>query len=858
MNMAISYGLSVFIMCLFRMTLTHASVAEDELLDMNYTVKSCDFPHDGFRPKSCFGRTRFSKWTINSLPPNVCTFNLSSDSVQRIHEGVQRGRNFLTFILRFPNHNGKNCMLEKSVFNYSIWAWAYGGPQGVKPLLQAPYDFDILSFGLLALKKGIIHVDLLVNDPNCTITGGFNQTNKEITRLLHAAVTSVTDDDVMKINKDIKEDSSYCFVYYPDQLVDDTAYYISHMLGIVTTPNQFTSFKCCHPTTHRTHKTHETKVDCDNKVYVTSILQTLQRLSTSMFMFCPLLLIYLFGEKSSVKKRVSVEYERLNDESNTPDYEWISCNPYCSFVIVTALRGLGGTSVCASRIRRAVVFLFVIPSVLIIRLIVYGYLKYQYINDREEADLAQGMYALLLGFDRATYNWKCYLGGPYIIFPMCFTVGLFLVCLPRDIEDVFELGLLEESFTNKSPLFLDLYIISKYAAIDYKDTGGFRLLYHTMIARLLALLNRKFWKYCYFIWLQRFKSMMDSLNSIRLINERICIPIQILLLPFCLVVFVLVVMIEFILVLGTFGFPMVCFGIRFYLSYLRYMRTSIENSTRLRCFVDSRCLRYLFSALFFILLFYIFYGYSLIILSSFKHIIYTISYTILGLVVNANEMFKYSVVVIVVFVYIWKAGSGLFAEYEELFSMIVEISHSFKREQLTPVVSIDSGVLLLKTSNSFRSFDSIKINEEPTINIPVQNSYSYNVPPVYTHDVTYVRIVGGIVSIPKLLFESVVNEHLPLRNRIFVTIVKLAVTSFVWFLTMKAILEFERQNYLDKILQVLAILLTGFLPILCNIFSSSLSERNKQAAYYFRIKESIENFWSKEKYLNSTNLENIA
>ena len=834
---------------LVRMDFARSSIADIEwngIHSQNYTVKSCDFPHDGFRPKSCFGRTRFAEWTINSLPPNTCTFNLSSDSIQRIHDAVQRGLNFITFGLRFPDHNGKNCMLEKSVFNYSIWVWAYGGPHGVKNLIQAPYDFAILSFGLLVLKKGYIKVDFQVNDPNCYFMGGFNRTNKEITRLLHAAVTSVTADDVMKIRKDIKQDSSYCFLYYPDQLVDDTAYYISHMLGIVTTPNQFTSFKCCHPTTHRS----KVKVDCANKVHVSSILQKLQILSNFIFMFCPLLLVYLFKDLSTSTTRVNDEYDRMNDESTrpTPDFEWISCNPFSSSGMVSSLRILGGSSVCASRMRRAVVFLFVIPSVLIIRLIVYGYLHYDYISDREEADIAVGMNALLLGFDRATYNWKCYLGGPFVIYAICFTVGLFLVCLPRNIEDVFELGLLDETTSNRSPLFLDIHVISEFAAIEYKGIRGFRLLYQTMLARLHALLNIKFWKYCCCIWHQRFRLMMNLFYCLRLYNKRIFIALQISMIPLCLIVFTLVVIIEIILILGSFGFPMVYFGFRIYFSYLRFVRTSIDNSARWRCLANYQGLRIAFSAVFFILLFYIFYGYSLIILSSFKHIIYTISYTILGLVVNAEELFKYFAVGIVVFVYIWKAGHGLFAEYEDLFCIVIDVSRSLQQEQCTPHVCVHSGVLLLQTNNSLRTFDRIKINEEPPLKIPVENRNSIS--SRHARVVTYVRLVGGIASIPKLLFKKVVEKHLPLRNRVFATVVKLGVTSLVWTFILTAILEFERQNDVDKILQVAATLLTGFVPIFFNIFSSSLSERNEKTAYYYGIKETIENFWRREEYLH--------
>ena len=86
-----------------------------------------------------------------------------------------------------------------------------------------------------------------------------------------------------------------------------------------------------------------------------------------------------------------------------------------------------------------------------------------------DADIPLGLLAIPFGFKDSLNNWKCFLGGPYILYAVTVTLGLILLCIPKNIPYMLTRGILDESNFPISPLSIDVHHVETLSSVNCLD-----------------------------------------------------------------------------------------------------------------------------------------------------------------------------------------------------------------------------------------------------------------------------------------------------------------------------------------------------------------------------------------------------
>ena len=810
-------------------------------------AKSCDYPNNGIKSPMCYGRTTFPTLRLQSESSiqNPCHLTLSNESIALVAKHVHAGMQLLVLILRFPQQ--KDCIQMNSVFNYSVWIWTFAGSHGVVRLLNEPFDYDVLSFGLLTLRVRTIPIDVVSQNKDCNLTLGFSSTNLQISTMLHRSVLkgSSTKHMATQRRSDIKSKSLYCYLTISNTRQSDMTYYMAHLFGITVSQEQYSMFNCCKPFLVN-RESNASRIECVTVYRLTAWVRYLQCLAIFLFAYSPLLLIFALGS--------SVDDESLDIGTNTHHLEsshpthWIAKHTFTVEHMTKYVVSIGGKSVLASRIRRFVFVVIVVPSITVLRLTLMYIYKYPLYESRLQADAPIGLMSMFFGFNASVYNYKCFLGGPYIILGTYFTLGVVFLCIPHSLSKLFckELQDDDENLTFNSPLFFNVKLLEKFASVDVSNFRGYRRFHNGMLARLFALMNVKFWYYCCCVWMLRFKKAVKCLHVFNLAcNKAVARILYIPALVFILCVHVIAVLFEFAFVIISYAFPILYFMYVLYFNYLNYLySTFIPFSYRRRRSRVVSVLNFIFSIIILILFFVIMFGYITFTTATIRFIFSTIRCTLLGVVIHARRVAVYCLVILIFLIYIWKASKGLLEDYDSLFILVVNISQ-YTRQYMANKRHIN------RDNVSHESIITDQISDRAPATVPIPDTVAMNSQygdfPTVDQDVPFqapfVKYIGGLAYIPEDLFQYIVEKHRPFRNQILLTSVKVILTCFIISLIWKSVIDFERVTTFESIMMVFSMLLTGYAPLLLNVFASPMTEQNKKWGYQLMVRQSILDYW---------------
>ena len=828
-------------------------------------VRKCPFPNKKTGPRSCFDRPSYPS-TILALGDirDRCSLNLDDKTQEHIGKAIALGARIIVFVVEFSNLNMSKCYQKTDVFNYHAWTWVYSGPNGLYPFIKGPYDQDILSTGLLYLDRHIVQVNFTLSNPNCTMVLGSDGTNQDITRILHKAIQKYQ----RHLNVDkTDQNSAFC---YPSYLNDSGQipyfqYYLQHMLfEFNRTDRYYTGLYCCNIRKHSVENGTNESLKCDKLETVTRWVFAMQCVGFILYCFSPLLLRY-FGSSPSDTIKSEVPSVPLRDDETDSyidllrenDSEmWISDNTVVTGNICSFLFNACGRRHWMIKIRRAVLFLFIIPSVSITKVLVYSYLKYKFeLLYRYRFDIPLGILAIPLGFKAAAYNWKCFLGGPYVVFGIYVTFGLLFVLIPRSIPDLLTEGILHTgagSHTRSlwSPLYLDIQTLSEYASFEthgYSNTG---LVYVSVVVRLRALINVKFWCRCAQIWRVRYQRTLARVSQC-LSGRRFCSRLTYVFIPPLFILYSLFVLIESLLLLIYNGLPIVSFTCLCFKRYVQFVLCKVSKK------IDNVFIKVSVTSFVVIVLFIIMYALSIILIDSFVFIATLLNYTLLGVIVNARKLTNYILLAIIFAIYIGKCVTGIVEGYNQLFIMVVEASitldtmrHDFvadwnKKSEL--VVNMTTQTVMPPISHlqiNGQHFNAMTEEQWDPSALQTIDGAEY----LSSHNKRfgYVRNCGSNTAIPERLFRHVIEKHRPLRNIVMTSVIKLTLTSLVAFCCIGIILTFHRGTELEYILQIAAIVLTGLVPLLLNVFQSPVSQRRRELKFREDLLRTVLMFWKED------------
>ena len=829
-------------------------------------VRKCPFPERDTGPKSCLDRPIYQTFGISTDKASECRLSLHKRSEYDIKRAVDDGSRMIVFIMRFENISLTKCYQEYKVFNYYAWTWVFKGPTGEYPLVKGPYDQDVLSAGLLKLHRGFVYVYLSIDRPNCSLILGAFRTDARISRLLHSAVMK---SQLTKTIHDIRH-SAYCYASFINYGYNLTAvaYYMIHMFEpFYPTNRYYTALRCCEAKYNQSPEPQAFRMECGRVQYVEVWVRLLHWVGAILCLFSPLIFgTILVGDdptfvgKSCNSTSVSDNdgFDRIihTDGELDQSSRWISRNPITWSNTCGSLFTCCGGSAFAVRLRRIFIFLFVLPSVVITRISLYYVFKIKHqLLFRMQFDIPLGSLAILFNFKEAAYNWKCFMGGPYIAFGCYIIVGVTLITIPRSIPLLLTHGVLKRNphpLLIQSPLLSDLPTLSNFASLDVGSYKGSKLVYISILIRLRSLINPKFWCHCFYIWRNRYLSWMAHIcwfSRCHTLNGRCC-KIYVCFFPFMLVIQLILIAIEIPLLFIHNGLPLVSFICLYFTKYIQFVLwKASDDPTMSRRLCKNVLSKICVALVMAFLISCVSYVAIAFLLDSLIYLSTTINFVILGMIVNARSIVNYVLLGIIVCIYVWKSVSGINESYCELFEMVVETStmlqYSLNKHQKH---NLNQHSLLIETPNEDLGISSIRINgilfsqvSDTSYTEETQTDTSLN--DSHKSQLECIRKFGSSMAIPVKVFDHVVEKHRPLRNMIMMAFIKLVITSLVSFVTINIVLTFQRSSDLDKIMQLAAVLLTGLLPLMLQVFRSPVAERRREFQFREDLQVTLIDYW---------------
>ncbi|KAK3596625.1 hypothetical protein CHS0354_039803 [Potamilus streckersoni] len=392
------------------------------------------------------------------------------------------------FTLKFPNNS--ILKVKEEVIQPFKWIWTYSKNNRFVPFLRWRIDYGILSFGLLntkALPKSFIV--LAIEPPNCPITIGSRKSNLEIAYAFSNMSRKYLN------STDIKHDN-WCYAAEVPGVKNTFLYKLGIHFGY---PLDFVRYNCCYSNYHFVQgKLH---VDCSHHQIKTMKDTTSGPYFLGLILFCyfPILLLG-FGANMSGRGHESYNsishvrngYTSLDDQHNNENNNYED-NMTSDYIYLKKQSPITlGSIICefclqekrqpqlASRLKRTI-FIIICPILVYIKLIVYSSVSMQTTLELIKHGIPINFMTMLSGFEKSRELFVPILGGPYVLISLFYVLGIILVVLPKNLENVLEDGSLDFKWADKYPLTLGCDSVKYFSHTQIEEESGYGRLSMTMI-----------------------------------------------------------------------------------------------------------------------------------------------------------------------------------------------------------------------------------------------------------------------------------------------------------------------------------------------------------------------------------------
>ncbi|XP_061181374.1 uncharacterized protein LOC133189949 [Saccostrea echinata] len=278
---------------------------------------------------------------------SACWFSVSASTKERfLHEVAQHSYSLVNFALRFENVPRHQINETKCVIQGNKWTWTFPGPKGSRQYLNWPLGYRVWSLGLLdvyALEN--FSVPLRVNG-NCQIQYGANETTQRISlalaNLTDYLVSYTKDGDV----NDMVENYNQSYWCYRERI-----FIKSHALYLlclnVICPLEAMGYRCCRWKWNFLEKTRILECSGTYLKYRKIGWKLPFVLGLVLYMYFPLILVWLLKYVHEITHSGRSNYHELQNFPSS-DMEshirligkkesWIFYNPIHIGTIVTSI-----------------------------------------------------------------------------------------------------------------------------------------------------------------------------------------------------------------------------------------------------------------------------------------------------------------------------------------------------------------------------------------------------------------------------------------------------------------------------------------------------------------------------------------
>ncbi|KAL3848519.1 hypothetical protein ACJMK2_019370 [Sinanodonta woodiana] len=694
------------------------------------------------------------------------------------------------------------------------WMWSLNEDRNSIPFIQWHVDYSILSFGLLdtkALPESFVLFD--VQPPDCSINIGSSKSDLEIAY----AFSNMTHTFLEPVS--LKYRNSYwCFAAEIPGVKDTFLYKLGIHFGY---PVEVMTYNCCYSYFHFTKD--RLDVNCSRKQSETMHDTTSRPYFMGLILFCyfPILLLSFASSTSDTTKASSdkciwrqngyvcldhnEDQENVYFDANTqPDFVYLENKSPIS--LTSMFCGLCGQANrfpnLVSRLRRTIFVLFC-PIVIYIKLIIYTRLQNETTLELINHGVPVNFLSMLGGFQRSRELFVPFLGGPFVLIILFYTISAVLIIFPENMEHVLEDGTSDSAWTDACPLTLGLDSVQNFSHVQISSECGFAKIRASMIGRFYCILNPKFWSYTCCVSLARYGRVVSYV--------KLHIPIYIRYIVYSVLIPVLVLTFftEMLLCLLYYGIPLpwfICiaftaFGNAWIRIYRERLGLRLTN-------VSSYCTIVVGYLLLVPVLFYFSYSTIMIFSTSFNFVAEIIVFVFIAVIVYPSTAFGYLFFGTALFYYVLKQLRGIGETYFELLSDVVEVLMILKAEPDKNRV-VDGTLTVPKERNS--TIQMIQINGSVKEVLQEQSSKMSSTPTPSSDCLLHYK--NNVPGIPKDLFRYVLQRHRPVFITVFKAFLRIGLIVLLLLGTLR-ITSYapSTSSQVTEVMHVIFIVMIGSLP----------------------------------------------
>ncbi|XP_023932068.1 uncharacterized protein LOC112042193 [Lingula anatina] len=715
---------------------------------------------------------------------------------------------------------------NQSIVYPNVWIWCQ--EHSTLPLLYGPYDFRILSVGTMNWYVKSYDIKVSVGPSNCSMDFNKFDTLVKIASSLRTMVNFTR----TKTGKTLKLDkpNAFCnFVKIPTQ----TSIMESYMLG--WNRYRMSGFQCCveRPTGKIGKGKHFEKskeiYDCSRRVSKSGWLSFIQVISFISFLYAPLLLQF-FPDSQRPSTFTLQTSRRVLSRNNGREHEngqnwsglWLS-DPTTYFLTYFKLTNNGRQrQIWLSRAWRLVLFWFLIPSILILRITLYYYLKRKTLEKRLHAGIPIGFLAIPFGFERSLENWKYWMGGPYVVLLLYASLSVLFFCLPN-ISDILMWNFAKSHHRAKRYFVFSqcLTMVNGFGYVDFSKYYGLKFVGLIILGRIYAIINPEFWLYFLLVWKLRIKRLMRWAS-----NPIASAPKWLTTILYVPLIFLTIipVAIEFFITVVYFGLPLLYLLKVLICSYIGRVWQYLTSDSKTSACPFRNVFGVLAAFLITMTLLVYTYIFGMIYVTSTSWIFFLLDQTFVGLVIYPHEALGYVSVVSSVVFYTYHSIHGLVTGHATLFDLTLQACKRIKRNHSTQHHAQDS-------------------RTNPNRQNRIQSTYG-----TFSSDFdNLIRSKGRILYIPQELFKRVLGKLRPLRREVLKSGLKLAVMIFFLVVVILVTNDYNRQEELYAIPQLIGIIVVGTLPQTMQIVCSCCKSHVRKLKMQQKVEDIVEEWWEMEK-----------
>lgn len=713
---------------------------------------------------------------VHSSDEAECVLKLRPKCVDKFRHVVYYSEASFVYLQLF-NDTDVSITGGKEVVGANLWVWTFYGKEGGLEFLNWPMEFGIWSLGLLTsfVVKKPQKMLLMRKEGNCTnLEVGVEKDDEIISNALKSL-----GEEMMNFDREKYGPSFYC--YKTRKYIHPEFAYV--LCKHIVCPVEALRYNCCRYYFNTTIQNRT--ISCTSESFEYELFSWVLPTVASVILFAlsPLVLMYVchsVADGKQLERRLQRQFKANTDsDSDTQgDEKIILLNEHHQVTLSKTL--FAPIKQCCVKLnssasrpcKRLYRVLLPIFSLTIIGLQVF--LDYFFLHDFVLTSLSKGVpmgfRSVIAGYRGSKTNFLPYLGGPFVAVSIYLFITSFMLLLPASVSGLLLTGIQgNEVDESKSPLMLKLCSVEHLGSKVIRHTRGFYKLYCIFSAHFFMLINTNFWKHAFSVQLERWKRI------------NICTCMLFLLPPY----FIFCVL-ELILCVAFYGFPIVSFG---FLIVKAYCGRLLGYQTRQRLFF--RILRFFLTIITTACVVYFLFMFCTIFMDAILFFSRVAMFTFTGIVIYPKVSYGYIIFAFTVVYYIWQSVQDYALIYHRLLKDTIGVTDKLQRAN-------DSRKLVVK--------------------------------------------VGDFKGITESLFEHVIERHYPRRKQVFISALKVTIVLTVLGLLINTLIETDGFRELHVIMHVGTALFICALPQICRSMCRGTGNKFRQKRFRRELEESINTF----------------